>query len=149
VRYPEEAKAKLARAGIGYQGWIPNYRVPEAFSRHRAAIHIPRKPYTKALPGIPTIRVFEALACGIPLISSGWDDVEGLFSPGRDFLMARTPEQMKQYLRRVVYEPEFAREIGQTGLKTILARHTCAHRADELLAIAGVRQSALQQECSS
>src|SRR5205823_6241989 len=75
VRYSQEAKALLAEAGIRYHGWIPNYRVPETFCRHRAAIHIPRRPYTQALPGIPTIRVFEALACGVPLVCSKWEDV--------------------------------------------------------------------------
>jgi spore maturation protein CgeB len=44
---------------------------------------------SRALPGIPTIRVFEALACGIPLVSAPWDDAEGLFRPGEDFLVAR------------------------------------------------------------
>ena len=42
-------------------------------------VHVPRRPYVDALPGIPTIRVFEALACGIPLVSAPWRDEEGLF----------------------------------------------------------------------
>src|SRR5207249_7721556 len=135
VRYSQEAKALLAEAGIRYHGWIPNYRVPETFCRHRAAIHIPRRPYTQALPGIPTIRVFEALACGVPLVCSKWEDVEGLFTPGEDFLMARTPEEMRTHLRSVVYDPELARRMAQHGLNTIRSRHTCAHRVDELLEI--------------
>ena len=52
-------------------------------------MHVPRGPYAEALPGIPTIRVFEALACGIPLVSAPWDDCEGLFQPGRDYLSRR------------------------------------------------------------
>ena len=135
VRYSQEAKALLAEAGIRYHGWIPNYRVPETFCRHRAAIHIPRRPYTQALPGIPTIRVFEALACGVPLVCSKWEDVEGLFTPGEDFLMARTPQEMRTHLRSVVYDPELARRMAQHGLNTIRSRHTCAHRVDELLEI--------------
>jgi spore maturation protein CgeB len=74
VRYPAEALEELAGAGIEYGGWLPNYRVPEVFARYRATIHIPRRPYTRALPGIPTIRPFEALACAIPLVSAPWDD---------------------------------------------------------------------------
>ena len=53
-------------------------------------VHVPRRPYVEALPGIPTIRVFEALACGIPLVSAPWADSEGLFPPGRLPLVART-----------------------------------------------------------
>jgi spore maturation protein CgeB len=135
VRYPEEAKIALAEAGIRYGGWIPNHRVPETLSRHRAAIHIPRRPYVESLPGIPTIRVFEALACGVPLISSKWNDVEGLFTPGRDFLMASSAEQMTKHLRTVMFDRKAADEIGRNGMNTILSRHTCAHRVNELLRI--------------
>ena len=39
------------------------------FARYRVTVHVPRRPYVAALPGIPTIRPFEALACGIPLVS--------------------------------------------------------------------------------
>ena len=135
VRYPEDARAALARAGITYGGWLPNYRVPEIFARHRVTVHVPRRPYAEALPGIPTIRVFEALACGIPLVSAPWSDCERLFAPGRDFLFARDGGEMKRRLRRVLADDRLARELGRSGRRRILARHTCAHRVDELLSI--------------
>jgi spore maturation protein CgeB len=135
VRYPEEAIASLASAGIEYAGWLPNYEVPQVFSRYKLTIHVPRRPYTKALPGIPTIRVFEALACGIPLVSAPWEDVEGLFTPGKDFLIAHSGEEMKHQLKDLLQDEEMAREIAHHGHQTILARHTCAHRVDELLDI--------------
>ena len=65
VRYPAEALRMLDRHGARYQGWLPNTEAP-AFRRHLATVHVPRRFYVNALPGIPTIRVFEALACGIP-----------------------------------------------------------------------------------
>jgi spore maturation protein CgeB len=74
VRYPEEARRTLAAAGIEYAGWLPNYEAPQVFARFRVTVHVPRRPYAAALPGIPTIRVFEALACGIPLVSAPWDE---------------------------------------------------------------------------
>ncbi|MCG5481901.1 MAG: glycosyltransferase [Ensifer alkalisoli] len=135
VRYPEAALGKLREAGIAFGGWIANAAVPRAFAEHRATVHIPRRPYVGALPGIPTIRVFEALACGIPLVSAPWDDVEGLFRSGKDFVFARGSEEMKRLLRQVLHEPDFAREMAASGLATIHARHTCAHRVDELLRI--------------
>ena len=98
-------------------------------------VHVPRRPYAAALPGIPTIRPFEALACGIPLVSAPWDDVEGLFTAGRDYLVARDGEEMKRHLRALLHDAEMAREIAAAGRRTILDRHTCAHRVDELLAI--------------
>ena len=89
VRYPEHAKAALKEAGIEYGGWLPNFRAPQVFAAFKVTVHVPRRPYVQALPGIPTIRVFEALACGIPLVCSPWDDAEGLFTPGQDYLVAR------------------------------------------------------------
>jgi spore maturation protein CgeB len=88
-----------------------------------------------ALPGIPTIRVFEALACGIPLVSAPWVDAEHLFEAGRDFLVARDGEEMKGQLKRVLSEPDVAQELSAHGRRTILSRHTCAHRVDELLKV--------------
>ena len=136
VRYPDEAIQALAQAGIRHGGWLANYNVPWAFARHRVTVHVPRRPYARALPGIPTIRPFEALACGIPLVSSPWEDVEGLFTPGRDYLVARNGEEMKRHLRSVLNDPDLARELAEHGRRTILERHTCSHRVDELLEIA-------------
>lgn len=140
VRYPDAALAALAQAGIEYRGWLANHRVPEVFARFRATVHVPRRPYAEALPGIPTIRMFEALACGIPLVSAPWDDVEGLFTPGIDYLFAGSGADMRRKLQSVLHDDAFAMELAAHGLRTIRERHTCAHRADELLErIGGVR----------
>jgi spore maturation protein CgeB len=136
VRYPDVGRRALAAAGIAYRGWLPNHRAPEVLARHRVTVHVPRRPYAEALPGIPTIRPFEALACGIPLVCAPWDDAEGLFRPGRDYLVARDGAEMTRHLRAVLAEPSLGRALVESGLETIRARHTCAHRVDELLAIA-------------
>ncbi|WP_159590927.1 CgeB family protein [Chelativorans xinjiangense] len=135
VRYPRRALEALAEAGLDYGGWIANADVPAAFARHRVTMHIPRRPYVKALPGIPTIRVFEALACGIPLISAPWDDAENLFRPGEDFLFARDGAEMSALLREILADRGPADVLAASGLETIRARHTCRHRARELLSI--------------
>jgi spore maturation protein CgeB len=135
VRYPVPALEMLAEAGIEYGGWLPNYRVPEVFAQFRATAHIPRRPYAARLPGIPTIRPFEALACGIPLISAPWDDREGLFTPGEDYLVASDGGEMQRHLKAVLADDGLAHRLREHGLDTIRRRHTCAHRVDELLAI--------------
>lgn len=135
VRYPAEAQAALAEAGIQYGGWLPNFEAPEFFGRFRFTIHIPRRPYVQALPGIPTIRPFEALACGIPMISSPWLDVENIFTPGLDFLVARNGSEMRDQMRMLLENEPLARAMAERGLRTILSRHTCAHRVDQLLEI--------------
>jgi spore maturation protein CgeB len=135
VRYPEKALRMLASTKLRYLGWLPNYRAPAVFARHACTVHVPRGPYVRDLPGVPTIRVFEALACGIPLVSAPWRDDEALFEPGRDFLMARNGQHMTSLLRELLHEPELRASLRNHGLATIHARHTCAHRVDELLAI--------------
>jgi spore maturation protein CgeB len=135
VRYPPEALRALERAGLEYFGWLPNHRVPEVFARYGVTVHVPRRPYADALPGIPTIRPFEALACRIPLISAPWRDVEGLFQPGRDYLFAGDGDEMTHHLEAVLSNRLLTASLTSAGRNTILARHTCAHRVDELLAI--------------
>ncbi|KFE60612.1 CgeB family protein [Hyalangium minutum] len=135
VRYPDSARKALKDAGITYAGWLPNHEAPLAFARARVTVHVPRRPYVEALPGIPTIRVFEALACGIPLVSAPWWDAEGLFKPGRDFLVARTGEEMQRTLRMLLADEPLRRELATQGRRRVLARHTCTHRVDELLII--------------
>jgi len=135
VRYPEPALAMLSRYGAVYRGWLANALAPSIFARHMATVHVPRRLYVEALPGIPTIRVFEALACGIPLVSAPWEDAEGLFEVGRDFLMARDGEEMRAHLAMLRDDPDLRAGLARNGLATIAARHTCAHRVDELLAI--------------
>ncbi len=135
VRYPEPALAMLARHGARYRGWLPNAQAPGVFARHKMTVHVPRRFYATALPGIPTIRVFEALACGIPLVSAPWHDAEGLFTPGQDFLMAQDGEAMRRHLAALDADPAHAAALAAHGLATIRARHSCAHRVDELFGI--------------
>jgi spore maturation protein CgeB len=140
VRYPASGRRAVAAAGLEFRGWLPNHRAPAAFAAHRVTVHVPRRPYVEALPGIPTIRVFEALAAGIPLVSAPWQDVEGLFREG-DFLRASDGAGMERAFREALADPSYA----ERGRETVLARHTCAHRVHELLTIAdelGVRERA-------
>jgi spore maturation protein CgeB len=133
VRYPDEALALLHASPLAYRGWLANADVPAAFARHRMTVHVPRRPYVEALPGIPTIRVFEALACGIPLVSAPWRDDEGLFRPGEDFLVARDGAEMTRHLEALRHDAALAQGLRDNGLARILTRHSCAHRVDELL----------------
>ncbi|MDQ3849643.1 MAG: glycosyltransferase [Actinomycetota bacterium] len=136
VRYPRGARVRIRLSGLRYRGWLPNHRVPEAFARHRVTLHVPRRPYVEALPGIPTIRPFEAMACAIPLVCSPWEDAEGLFRPGRDYLVARDGAEATRHVRAILADPELAHALARSGLETIRARHTCAHRVVELERVA-------------
>lgn len=132
VRYPEEVKQLLKDSGIEYGGYLPNYKVPEVFAKYKVTVHVPRGPYVKMLPGIPTIRPFEALACGIPLISSPWNDAEGLFTEGKDYLMVQNGEAMTKAIAEVLQNKQLANSLAENGRKTILEKHTCDIRVDQL-----------------
>ena len=81
----------LQDAGVEYRGYLPNLDAPATYAERAHGAYSAAQ-YTRAMNGIPTIRVFEALACGIPLISAPWSDTEHLFREG-DFwwfgIMAR------------------------------------------------------------
>ncbi len=135
VRYPEEGLIALQAAGVSYGGYLPNIEAPHSYAASGLTVHIPRQQYTGAMTGIPTIRVFEALACGIPLISAPWQDTEDLFRPG-DFMWASNTDEMTASVDRLLRNPEAAQEQAQRGLETVLERHTCGHRAQQFLQIA-------------
>jgi spore maturation protein CgeB len=135
VRYPNDAIAKLNAAGIEYRGYLPNLLSPEVYSSSCVAIHVPRRQYANGLSGIPTIRVFEALACGIPLVCAPWSDDEKLFRAGEDFLVVKDGQEMKHTLRALLRDGSARRQVAEQGMKTIRERHTCAHRARQLISI--------------
>ena len=135
VRYPREGLQKLGEAGIEYRGYLPNLSSPQVYGRSKITLHVPRRQYANGLSGIPTIRVFEALACGIPLLCAPWGDVEGLFRPGEDYLVVASGPQMEAEIRRLVKDDTARRQMAGNGLATIRSRHTCEHRARQLLDI--------------
>ena len=118
----------VAVVGAGHAG------VEAAFASARATVHVPRGPYARSLPGIPTIRMFEALACGIPVASAPWDDIENLFPRGT-YLSVADGAEMKNALQALLHDRELAAALITAGLQTIAERHTCRHRALELLGI--------------
>ena len=134
VRYPTEGLTALTEVGVEYGGYLPNPLAPQAYAEARLTLHIPRQQYVGAMAGIPTIRVFEALACGIPLISAPWPDVEDLFQPG-DFLQVNNRFEMADAIEALLNDPTRAEKQARRGLEAVQARHTCRHRAQELSAI--------------
>ena len=132
---PRRRARRASPYGAQYRGWLANALVPAIFAKSLATVHVPRRFYVEKLPGIPTIRVFEALACGIPLLSAPWSDAEGLFRPGEDYLIAHNGAEMAAHMRAVAEDADLRAALVQNGLAAIRARHSCAHRAAELLQI--------------
>src|SRR5947209_2298565 len=135
VRYPDEALEKLQQAGIQYRGYLPNLFSPEVYAHSAVALHVPRRQYANGLAGIPTIRVFETLACGMPLVCSPWSDEERLFTPGQDYLVVKDGREMQAELENLLRDDKARRQLAEQGRTTVRERHTCAHRAQQLISI--------------
>jgi spore maturation protein CgeB len=134
VRYPQEAQEALRDAGVRYGGYLANLNAPAVYASSQLTVHVPRQQYAREMVGIPTIRVFEALACGVPLISAPWQDAEGLFREG-DMLFVKTGEEMQRAIKRLLERPGEAKAQAERGMETVQGRHTCRHRAEELTEI--------------
>ncbi len=135
VRYPRDGIERLREAGIRYGEYLPNLNAPKVYGRSKLSVHVPRRQYANGLSGIPTIRVFEVMACGIPLVCSPWADVEGLFRAGEDYLVVPDGQAMRAEIARLVSDDRARAQIGQNAVQTIRSRHTCDHRAQQLLDI--------------
>ena len=136
VRYPERVVSRLNDGlDISYGGWLPNVLVPGVYSAARVVLHVPRRQYVTLLPGTPTIRVFEALATGACLISLPWQDTDHLFDVGKDYVVAHSPAEMRDMIAWLCEDEAARSALGAHGRRTILNRHTCAHRADQLLKV--------------
>ncbi len=132
VRYPDDALGRLAQSGVEFRGYLPNLRAAEIYNRSRISLHIPRRFYANGLSGVPTIRVFEALAAGSALVCSPWSDSEGLFRPGEDYICVPDKAAMIRQLKDLLRDEAARRQLAASGLETIRAHHTCAHRAQQL-----------------
>jgi spore maturation protein CgeB len=76
------------------------------------------------------VRLFEAAACGTPIISDYWQGIETIFEIGKEILIASSPEEVLRYLRETAEAERCA--IGQKARGRVLAEHTAAHRAAQL-----------------
>jgi spore maturation protein CgeB len=82
----------------------------------------------------PSVRLFEAAACGVPVVSDAWEGLGSVFEIGREILVARRAADVLAILEDL---PEHERaEIGRRACERVLAEHTAAHRAAELEAYA-------------
>jgi len=78
----------------------------------------------------PSVRLFEAAACGTPIISDEWRGLDTVFRPGEEILVAKSADEALRYLRD--WGEEEAARIGANARRRVLREHTAAHRAAEL-----------------
>ena len=103
------------------------------YNAQRYTLNITRQDMIRA-GWSPSVRLFEAAACGTPIISDYWDGLEAFFEPGREILIASTSRDIEEYLHDVPEEER--RALGARARERVLARHTSARRAAELETLA-------------
>jgi spore maturation protein CgeB len=78
----------------------------------------------------PSVRLFEAAACGVPIISDRWPGIDEFFTPGQEILIADSPDQTLEYLTDMTEKER--KEIGQRARRRVLREHTAARRSAQL-----------------
>ena len=123
--------------------------MPEVFATFKATMHIPRQPVRQGVAGDPDHSHVRSarLRYSARVVLVG--RLRGAL-PRRPRLSCRwTPDDMIKALQAVVGDQHLARETAASGLETIHARHTCAHRVDELIAIASAIRGTRLEAASS
>ena len=78
----------------------------------------------------PNLQVFEAAACGTPIISDYWEDLESFFAADEEILFARSGDEALDYLRSIGEQERL--RIGNNARRRVLTEHTSQRRALEL-----------------
>ena len=111
---------------------LPPAAHPEFYCAQRFTLNLTRDDM-KALGWSPSVRLFEAAACGVPIVSDNWPGLESLFAPNREILIAESAEEILRILRNTT--PARRKAIAAAARRRVLESHTAAHRAEELEAL--------------
>lgn len=102
---------------------------PEFYNQQWFTLNLTRK--NMIISGFsPSVRLFEAAACGVPIISDSWPGIEEFFEPGREILIAQDGDDVLEFISSLSSRER--NEIGHLGRKRVLEKHTARHRAREL-----------------
>jgi spore maturation protein CgeB len=82
----------------------------------------------------PSGRLFEAAACGTPIVSDWWEGMDHFFQPGKEILIAKSSVDTEQALN---LDPGELQAISRASQDRTLAEHTSSHRASELISLIG------------
>jgi spore maturation protein CgeB len=106
---------------------------PAFFSSSRLTLNVTRQAMAE-MGWCPSGRLFEAAACGTPIMSDGWEGLDAFFTPGSEILVARTTDDAVAALD--LSDAELQR-IAQASRERVLSEHTSDHRAAEFEALIG------------
>lgn len=116
------------RENLGFAWHVPPAEHPAFFASSRATLNITRGAMA-SYGYCPSGRLFEAAACGVPLLTDTWEGLGTFFEPGREILPVRSPEDVVAALTRPAAE---LRAVAEAARARVLREHTGAHRVAEL-----------------
>lgn len=108
---------------------LPPCRHRGFYNAQRFTLNITREDMVRAGYS-PSVRLFEAAACGVPIISDWWEGLDTILRPGHEILIARNGDETLDYLQHTSEHYRLA--IGQRARQRILKHHTAARRAEQL-----------------
>ncbi len=108
---------------------LPPGRHRRFYNRQRFTLNVTRAAM-HATGYAPSVRLFEAAACGTPIISDHWPGIDELFEPDREIVLADSAAEALACIHELPEERR--RELGDSARRRVLAEHTAAHRAMEL-----------------
>ncbi len=134
---------RFVLGGSGYPAdfpWQPNIWFldhvappdhPAFFCSSRATLNVTRRDMA-AMGWCPSGRLFEAAACGVPIISDDWPGLDRFFEPGKEIILASRADDVLDALARSDVE---LRRIAEAARARVLAEHSSDVRARELVAL--------------
>ena len=125
-QYPAEL---LWPGNVRHLNHLPPERHPAFYSSAAWQLNATRADMVAA-GWSPSVRLFEAAACGAAMISDRWDGLDRFFTPGAEILLPESTEEVVHLLRTT--HPDDRHAIGAAARARILAEHTAEHRAEEL-----------------
>jgi spore maturation protein CgeB len=119
------------RDNIWFLKHLPPAEHPAFFSGSRLTLNVTRADMA-AWGWCPSGRLFEAAACGAPVLSDTWEGLDSFFEPGAEILLA---DSTGAAVAALDLDPGETARVGEAARRRVLAEHTSAHRAAELLAL--------------
>ncbi len=117
VSWPANVE-RIEHVGPDRHGWF--------YSRQRFTLNVTRADMIR-MGYSPSVRLFEAAACGVPIISDWWPGLETILIPGKHLLVARSSHEVLEILRD--FPEHERRQLAIRAREHVLAHHTAAHRA--------------------
>jgi len=108
---------------------LPPAEHPAFYSSSRLTLNVTRADMAR-MGWCPSGRLFEAAACGTPVLSDTWEGLEAFFTPGREILLAGSPDDT---LKALDLDETALRAVATAARERVFDEHTSEHRARTLL----------------